>query len=104
MDNLTFEDFAKPVLKDIVLLGKKAYIRQVNIDQQFALEKLQDDQGLMLRTGLAMALCDADGEPIFPDIEVGVEKLKNIPASEIIDSFKVINDALDEQIEGAKKK
>jgi hypothetical protein len=108
--DLSLDDF-KPQLQEITFLGKRAFIRKLNVDAQFFLETLTGkSDAVKLRHAMVLALCDSAGELVFrkedgeADMEAGLKAMKNVPATEMIKSFSAINKQLADELESLVKK
>lgn len=81
---LDLDDFdAAPKLKEITLLGKTAYLRELSFDDQMFIGDWKGDQKEGSKLALALCLCKADGTKMFSDVDVAMKKLGNINVSDI---------------------
>ena len=98
MDELTLDDLVNPVIEveELVLLGKKAYVRKLSFDAQMRLfelfkgkedeEAADDDIKLML----GAALCDKKGALLFKNPHDAVKVLGDIP--DLMSAFSKLSD------------
>lgn len=95
MDELNFDDFAKPGIKvsEITFNGKRGYVRGLSFDAQMEIaerfsgkegnEATKDD----MKAIIAYTLCNAEGKLIFEDAESAIKILGNQPADSLLDLF-----------------
>lgn len=111
MDEFTIEDLQDHTIavKEIELLGKRAYLRKLTFDGQiFIGSRFQgrDDEDASaedMRLMLACVLCDSAGQLLFDDPQVGADLLKNIESEELLNLIQQTQELNGQDIEAEKK-
>jgi hypothetical protein len=100
MADLTLEDLQAqtPEVIESELLGKRVFFRVLSFGDQLELNKLEvaDEDAAVLHI-IALALCNQDGSPFFPDVsaskpesfDTAIEVLARLPARAIMSLFEV---------------
>lgn len=111
MDDLTLEDLEQHTVevKQIELLGKRAYLRKLTFDGQIFIgqrfagkednEASPDDMRLML----ACLICDSAGNLLFADPEQGAALLRKLESEELLNLINQVDDLNGQNIENEKK-
>lgn len=111
MDDFTIEDLQEHTIavKEIELLGKRAYLRKLTLDGQIYIgarfngREDQDASAEDMRVMLACVLCDSAGQLLFDDPQAGADLLKNIESEELLNLIQQTQDLNGQDIDAEKK-
>ena len=94
-EELTLQDLEKGrlAIHEIVLLGKKAHIRELTFQQVLDAADVKDDEPVAAACRMvAVSLCDSEGVAMFDDLAAGASTLAPaIPAQELFALTTLIN-------------
>jgi len=106
-EELTLQDLQEGQLSihEIELLGKRAYIKELTLDDLGVVSKSELDELGQGKQMLALSLCDKDGKKLFDDVDEGVRVLgESVPVGEMLRVIQLINNINGMDVEDEEKK
>ena len=110
MQNLTAADILaeKPKLREIILLGKRAWLRYMSFDDQAEVANFSEGEDAKetdaLKLILVLTLADESGERIFKDTELGMQALGKIAVIDLWEAAQTAQDHNEMDQDKAQKK